>query len=115
MNGYSGHTFRWINKEGEAHWVKIHFKTKSGIKNLTAEEACENFKDPDYAGRDLVTHLDQGQTAEWNVFIQAIPERDAFSYKWNIFDITKIIPHSDYPLIEVGVLVLNRNVDNYFA
>lgn len=73
MNGYSSHTFRWINKDGEAHWVKIHFKTKSGIKNLTAEKATQLQVDQDYATRDLVEHLDQGKTAEWDLFIQAIP------------------------------------------
>lgn len=71
--------------------------------------------DPDYATRDLVNHIDQGKTVQWDFFIQAIPERDAYSYKWNIFDVTKVVPHSDYPLIPVGTLVLNKNVDNYFA
>ena len=115
MNGYSSHTFKWINREGDIHWVKLHFKTKSGIKNLSADKAASLFTDPDYAARDLVSTLDQGKTAEWDVFIQAIPERDAYSYKWNIFDVTKIIPHSDYPLIPVGTLVINKNVENYFA
>lgn len=115
MNGYSSHTFKWINKEGEAHWVKLHFKTKSGIKNLKRDEAAQLYTDPDYATRDLVNHIDQGKTVEWDLFIQAIPERDAYSYKWNIFDVTKVIPHGDYPLIPVGTLVLNKNVENYFA
>lgn len=63
MHGYSSHTFRWINKQGEAYWVKLHFRTKSGIKNLTAEKASELQVDPDYANRDMVNHLDQGKTA----------------------------------------------------
>lgn len=115
MHGYSSHTFRWINKEGEAHWVKLHFRTKSGVKNLTADKATELQTDPDYAVRDLVSHLDSGKTAEWDLFIQAIPEKDGFSYKWNIFDVTKVVSQKDYPLIPVGTMVLNRNVDNFFA
>ena len=115
MNGYSSHTFKWINKDGDIHWVKIHFKTKSGIKNLKADQAAQLYTDPDYATRDLVSHIDQGKTAEWEVYIQAIPEKDGYSYPINIFDVTKIIPHGDYPLIHVGTMVLNRNVDNYFA
>lgn len=73
MNGYSSHTFRWTNKNGEAYWVKLHFKTKSGIKNLTWDEATQKYTTPDYATQDLVEHLDQGKTAEWDFYIQAIP------------------------------------------
>jgi catalase len=115
MNGYSSHTLRWVNKSGEAFWVKLHFKTLSGIKNFTAEQANDLLVDPDYATRDLVNHIDQGKTAEWELKVQVIPEREAFNYKWNIFDVTKVVPHGDYPLIPVGKLVLNRNVENYFA
>jgi catalase len=114
MNGYSSHTFRWTNKNGESFWVKLHFKTKSGIKNFTMDEAIQRFAEPDYATRDLVETFDQGKTAEWDLFIQAIPEMDGFKYKWNIFDVTKVVPHGDYPLIPVGTLVLNKNVTNYF-
>lgn len=114
MNGYSSHTFRWTNKNGESYWVKLHFKTKSGIKNFTWDEATQRFSDPDYATRDLVEHIDQGKTAEWDLYIQAIPEMDGFKYRWNIFDVTKVVPHGDYPLIPVGTLVLNKNVTNYF-
>lgn len=115
MNGYSSHTFRWVNKQGEAFWVKLHFKTLSGIKNLTAKQADDLKVDPDYATRDLVNHLDAGKTAEWELKIQVIPEKDGFNYKWNIFDVTKVVPQGDYPLIPVGKLVLNRNPENYFA
>ena len=73
MNGYSSHTFRWVNARGEAHWVKLHFKTKSGIKNFTWDEAMELFKDPDYATSDLFNHIKEKGTAEWDLFIQAIP------------------------------------------
>lgn len=115
MHGYSSHTFKWINKEGEVHWVKLHFRTKSGIKNLTADQAQKLTVDEDYAIRDLVKTLDEGKTAEWDMFIQAIPEKEGYSYKWNIFDVTKIVSQKDYPLIPVGTMVLNRNPDNYFA
>ena len=64
MNGYSSHTFKWINKDGEIHWVKLHFKTKSGIKNMTSDQAAQLYTDPDYATRDLVSCIDQGKTAE---------------------------------------------------
>lgn len=115
MNGYGSHTFKFVNKEGEAFWVKFHFKTKSGIKNLSRTEAEQLYTQPDYACKDLLDHIDSGKTAEWTLFVQVIPEKEAWSYKWNIFDVTKVVPHSDYPLIEVGTLVLNKNVDNYFA
>jgi len=75
MHGFSSHTFKWINSNGETHWVKLHFKTKSGIKNLTADQANSLKLDADYAVRDLSNHIDQGNTAEWDVFIQAIPEK----------------------------------------
>lgn len=115
MNGYSSHTFRWINKDGEAFWVKLHFKTRSGIKNFTRQEAASQSVDPDYATRDLSEHLDNGMTAEWDVKAQIIPEKDGYNYKWNIFDVTKVVPQGDYPLIPIGKMVLNKNPDNYFA
>ena len=115
MHGFSSHTFRWVNKSGEAVWVKLHFRTLSGIKNLTSEQAKGLLEDHDYATRDLFSHLQQGKTAEWELSVQVIPERDGFSYNWNIFDVTKVVPHGDYPLLPLGKLVLNRNVTNFFA
>lgn len=116
MNGYSSHTFKWVNAEGKACWVKFHFKTLSGIKNLTVEEA-EKLKstDPDFATRDLFNHLQNGGTAEWKVCVQIMPYEDAWTYRFNPFDVTKVWPHKDYPLVEIGRLVLNRNPENYFA
>ena len=110
MNGYSSHTFRWINKNGEAFWVKLHFKTLSGIKNLSAKQANDLLVDPDYATRDLVEHLDSKKTVEWQLSVQVIPEKDGFNYKWNLFDVTKVVPHGDYPLIPIGKLVLDKTV-----
>lgn len=116
MHGYSSHTFRWINKEGAAHWVKLHFRTKSGIKNFTAEQAdALKGPEPDYATKDLFNHIESGKTAEWSLFIQAMPEVDALKYRFNIFDVTKIISQKDYPLIPIGEMVLNKNPLNYFA
>jgi len=115
MNGYASHTFRWVNKEGEAFWIKFHFKTLQGIKNLTGKQAADLFTQPDYAANDLVKTLDSGKTVEWELKVQIIPEIDGYNYKWNIFDVTKVVPHGDYPLIPVGKLVINKNVDNYFA
>ena len=110
MHGFSSHTFRWINNEGIAHWVKLHFKTKSGIKNLSAERADQlTGEDPDYATRDLFNHIKEGNTAEWSLYIQAMPENEALNYRFNIFDVTKVISQKDYPLIYVGEFVLNRN------
>ncbi len=116
MNGYSSHTFRWVNKNEESFWVKYHFKTGSGIQNLPAQKATElKGLDPDYAQRDLFSHIKGGKTAEWNLFVQIMPEEDGFKYRWNIFDVTKVWPHGDYPLIPVGKMVLNKNPANYFA
>jgi catalase len=95
--------------------VKLHFITQSGIKNLTAKQASDLSVDPDYSTRDLVKQLDDGKTAEWILSVQVIPEKDGLNYKWNIFDVTKVVPHKDYPLIPIGRLVLNKNVENYFA
>jgi catalase len=116
MNGYSSHTYKWVNSKGEVFYVKWHYKTTSGIKNLPASVAVKTAgEDPDYATRDLFNHIKAGNTAEWTFFAQIMPEKEAETYEWNVFDITKIWPHKDYPLIQVGKIVLNRNPDNYFA
>ena len=116
MNGYGSHTYKWVNKNGEQFYVKWHFKTDSGNKVLTGDQADKlRGEDPDYATRDLYNHIASGKAATWTYYAQVMPERDAANYKWNIFDVTKVWPHSDYPLIPVGKLVLNRNPVNYFA
>lgn len=116
MNGYSSHTFRWINEEGEGFWVKMHFKTDQGIKNMTAAEADKyKMTDADFATGDLFNAIKNGNSPTWSMNVQVMPEKDAESYKWNVFDVTKVWPHGDYPLIPVGKLVLNRNPANYFA
>jgi catalase len=116
MNGYSSHTFSLINDKNELFYVKWHFKTKQGIKNFTGEKANEmRGIDPDYAQRDLHEAIAKGDYPKWRVCVQIMPEKDAEAYLINPFDLTKVWPHGDYPLHEVGELVLNRNPENYFA
>lgn len=116
MNGYGSHTFSMWNKNGERFWVKFHFKTAQGIECINEEESRQVVgQDPDHAQRDLVDAIDQGNFPKWNVKVQIMPEQDAETYKVNPFDVTKVWNHSDYPLIDIGVLELNRNVENYFA
>ena len=116
MNGYGSHTYSFWNEQGERFWVKWHFKTKQGVRCLTeteSRELCGN--DPDHAQRDLVEQINQGNFPKWSVKVQIMPEKEAETYAINPFDLTKVWPHSDYPLIEIGELELNKNVDNYFA
>src|SRR5208282_5515084 len=116
MNGYSSHTFSLINSKNELFYVKWHFKTKQGIKNFTRESAEEmKGKDPDYAQRDLFNAIAKGEFPKWRVCVQIMPEKEAETYRLNPFDLTKVWPHGDYPLVEVGELVLDHNPENYFA
>ncbi len=116
MNGYSSHTFSLINAKNELFYVKWHFKTKQGVKNLTREQADEmRGKDPDYAQRDLFDAIAKGDFPKWRVCVQIMPEKAAETYSINPFDLTKVWPHGDCPLVEVGELVLDRNPVNYFA
>jgi catalase len=116
MHGYSSHTFSMINKDNVRTWVKYHFLTQQGIKNFTDAEATEmGGLDPDFAQHDLVDAITQGNFPQWKLFIQTMPEEDAADYKWNPFDLTKVWPHADYPLQEVGVLELNAIPVNYHA
>jgi catalase len=116
MNGYSSHTFSLINAKRDLFWVKWHFKSMQGIRNLTSKDAARIAgEDPDYAQRDLVASIGRGDFPQWRVCVQVMPEADAQTYSINPFDLTKVWPHKDYPLIEVGVMELNRNPENYFA
>ncbi len=116
MNGYGSHTFSMINAKNERVWVKFHFKTKQGIKNFSNAEAAEmKGKDPDFSQRDLVEAIDNGHFPQWALKIQVMTDEQAKKYKWNPFDLTKIWPHKDFPLIDVGTLELNENPKNYFA
>jgi len=116
MDGFSSHTYSLINDKNELFYVKWHFKTKQGIKNFTGESAEEmRGKDPDYAQRDLFNAIARSDFPKWKVSVQIMPEKDAETYHLNPFDLTKVWPHKDYPLIEVGVMELNRNPENFFA
>ncbi|MEW6196597.1 MAG: catalase [Bacteroidota bacterium] len=116
MNGYGSHTFSMINKKNEKVWVKFHFKTLQGIKNFTGPEAEEmRGKDPDFAQRDLVEAIDKKDFPKWALKIQVMTDEQAKKIPWNPFDLTKIWPHAEYPLIDVGVMELNEVPKNYFA
>jgi catalase len=115
MNGYSSHTYQWINAEGARFWVKYHFKTDQGVEFFTQHEADQMAAvDTDYHMRDLFEHIRDGQYPSWTLYVQVMPYDDAPSYRFNPFDLTKVWPHSDYPLIEVGRMTLDRNpTDNH--
>jgi len=116
MNGYSSHTFKWVNEQGEVHFVKYHFKTDQGIKNFTpAEQDAMTLKDKDFSTSDLYNEIAKKNFPSWTWFVQLMPEKDADNYRFDVLDITKVWPHSDYPLIKVGKLTLNRNPENYHA
>ncbi|MCX6575069.1 MAG: catalase, partial [Candidatus Aminicenantes bacterium] len=116
MHGFGSHTFSFINAKKERYWVKFHFKTQQGIKNLSDEEAAAIVgKDRESNQRDLYESIEKKDFPRWTMFIQVMPEKDAAKCLYNPFDLTKVWFHKDYPLIEVGVLELNRNPENYFA
>ncbi len=116
MNGYGSHTYSMLNANNERFWVKFHLKTQQGIKNLTDEEAEKIIgKCRESHQRDLYYSIEKGDFPRWTMSIQVMPELDAEKVPFHPFDLTKVWPHKDYPLIEVGVMELNRNPDNYFA
>lgn len=116
MNGYGSHTYSFINSNNERFWVKFHLKSMQGIKNLSdADAALLAGTDPDYSTRDLFEAIKKKDFPKWTLKVQIMPEKEAETYRINPFDLTKVWPHKDYPLIEVGILELNRNPQNYFA
>lgn len=116
MDGFGSHTYSWMNAAGEKFWVKYHFKTDQGIECFTAEEAAEMVSaDADFHRRDLFTHIGSGDHPSWTLYVQVMPYADAPGYRFNPFDLTKVWPHADYPMIRVGRLVLDRNPANFFA
>ncbi|MBC3209441.1 catalase [Pseudomonas sp. SWRI111] len=116
MHGFGSHTYSFISPVNERFWVKFTWKTQQGIANLTDQQAATLVgTDRESAQRDLYTSIEQGQFPQWKLFVQVMPEADAATYPINPFDLTKVWPHQDYPLLEVGLLELNRNPDNYFA
>ena len=116
MNGYGSHTFSLISAAGKRHWVKFHFKTQQGIKCLTDEEAESLVgRDRESHQRDLYESIEKGDFPRWKMQIQIMTEKEAVNCSFNPFDLTKVWPHGDYPMIDVGILELNRNPENYFA
>lgn len=116
MHGFGSHTFSFLNAKDERFWVKFHFKSAQGIENLTdAEAEAIVGKDRESHQRDLVEAIEKGDFPKWYLKVQIMPEADAKDYRFNPFDLTKVWPHADYPLIDVGVMELNRNPENYFA
>jgi catalase len=114
MNGYSSHTYMWVNAGGERFWVKYHFKTDQGIEFLTQEDADRLAgEDADYHQRDLYDAIEAGDHPSWTLKMQVMPFEDAKTYRFNPFDLTKVWPHGDYPLVELGKMTLDRNVTDY--
>jgi catalase len=116
MPGYGSHTYQWINAAGERFWVKYHFKTNQGDVTMEGAEAeLIAGADADYYRRDLYQAIEDGNFPSWDVYVQVMPFDDAKTYRFNPFDLTKVWPHADYPLIKVGTHTLNRNPENFFA
>jgi catalase len=116
MNGYGSHAYSFWNQAGERFWVKFHFKTVQGQKFLTNDEAAAVIaRSRESYQEDLYGSIDRGEFPRWNIQIQIMPELEAEKTAYNPFDVTKVWPHKDYPVIPVGYVELNRNPDNYFA
>lgn len=115
MHGFGSHTFSFINSDNERFWVKFHFKSQQGIKNLSDAEAAQVIgQDRESHQRDLLESIDNQDFPKWTLKVQIMPEADAEKVSYNPFDLTKVWPHKDYPLIEVGEFELNRNPQNFF-
>lgn len=116
MDGHSSHTYMWYNNNGEYVWVKYHFKTRQGWKTFTSQEAEEvKGKDTNHATKDLFDSIEKGNFPIWDLYVQIMSPEQAKEYKFDPFDVTKVWYHSDFPLIPVGTMTLNRNPENYFA
>jgi len=116
MNGYGSHTYSFWNNDGERFWVKFHFKTQQGHRHWTNEEAAEIVgQNRESAQADLYGSIEAGAFPRWTVYVQIMPEADAETQSFDPFDLTKVWPHADFPLVEVGVMELNRNPEHYFA
>jgi catalase len=116
MHGFGSHTFSLINAKNERYWVKFHFRTQQGIKNLSDQEAEAIVgKNRESHQQDLYESIEKKDFPRWTLFVQIMPEKDAARCPYNPFDLTKVWLHKDYPLMEVGFFELNRNPENYFA
>jgi catalase len=115
MDGFGSHTFSFMNEQGARVYCKFHLKTQQGIKNFTDAEATEmKGKDPDFAQRDLVEAIGKGDFPKWTMYVQIMTEEQSRSFRWNPFDLTKVWPHGDYPLIQVGEMEVSEVPQNYF-
>lgn len=116
VNGYGSHTYSFLNAENQRFWVKFHFKSMQGIETMTNDEAAKIVaEDRESSQRDLFEAIERKEFPKWRMCVQIMPEEEAETYHLNPFDLTKVWPHGDYPLIEVGILELNRNPEHYFA
>ncbi|KAF3012978.1 peroxisomal catalase A [Neopestalotiopsis sp. 37M] len=116
MNGYSGHTHKFVKPDGSFVYVQIHLKTDQGVKNFTNEEATKMAgENPDWNTQDLFEAIERGEHPSWTVYVQVLKPEEAEKFKWNIFDLTKVWPQSEVPLRRFGKLTLNKNPQNYFA
>ena len=115
MNGYGSHTFKWVNTKGEQFWVKYHFLSEQGVKNMTDETAAKvASEDTDFLLHDLYDAIDRSDYPKWKVCVQILPYQEGLDYKDDIFDVTKVVSKKDYPRIEIGEFVLDTNPTNYF-
>ncbi|MDB5302962.1 MAG: catalase [Phycisphaerales bacterium] len=116
LHGFGSHTYSLVNNAGERVWCKFHFKSLQGIKNMTDEESAQTIAgDRESHQRDLFDAIARGEFPRWRVCVQLMTQSQAETFQWNPFDLTKVWPHKEFPLIEFGVLELNRNPENYFA
>lgn len=116
MHGFGSHTFMWVNEAGERVWIKYHFRTNQGIKNMTSEVGAEIAgTNPDYHIEDLFNAIEAGEHPSWTLHVQVIPFEAGMKRPNQLFDVTKVMSQKEFPLQEVGVLTLNRNPENYFA
>jgi catalase len=110
-HAFSGHTYKLTKPDGSFKYVKIHLKSDQGIKNLTEEEADRVAGiDPDHNIRDLFDAIERTEFPTWTAYLQIMDPKEAENYRWNIFDMTKVWPQAEYPLIPFGKMTLNRNV-----
>jgi len=115
MEGYGSHTFKWVNADNKPVWVKYHFVTNQGVKNMSNELAAKlSSEDTDFLQNDLYNSIADGDFPSWTLYVQIIPYEEGLNYKYDLFDVTKVVSKKDYPLIKVGTMELNENPENNF-
>lgn len=115
MHGFGSHTFKWVNENNEVFFVKYHLKTQQGIKNIEDPKMADELAgtNPDFHRADLFDSIENGDYPKWTMYVQIMPYAEAETYRFDPFDVTKVWPHGDYPLVEVGVLELNKNPNSF--